>query len=328
MTTPRISIAMTTYNAGPWLTGQLESFVEQSLRPDEVVICDDGSTDGTIEALHLFAKSAPFKVRVECNPTNLTTTPNFEKSVSLCEGEFIFLADQDDVWRPNKIKTLVAELEAHPEAGAVFSNGRVVDENLTPLGYNLWDSLWFYPDEQTLMREGRGAEVFVRHVVAAGTTLAFRSRYKKVYLPFPDLHDCHDAWLTFSICGVSEVRIVEENLIEYRLHGANQFGLQRFTLREQLAKAKEQLTIGAFDHNVVFFTTALNRFRDIADSGFAPKQSVMELAEGKIRHAKVRDTMSSNFFARLPDVLHEATDRGYWKFGYGLKSLAQDLFLR
>jgi glycosyltransferase involved in cell wall biosynthesis len=327
-TSTHISIAMTTYNAGPWLAEQLASFTQQSRLPDELIVCDDGSSDGTIEALHAFAQTAPFEVRVECNPETLTTTRNFEKAVSLCRGEIIFLADQDDVWRPQKIETLTAELLAHPDAGAVFSNGRVVDEACKPLGYNLWDSLWFHERERSLVRAGRGAEVFVRHVVAAGTTLAFRSRYREVYLPFPDLHDCHDAWITFSIAGVADVRIVEENLIDYRLHGANQFGLQRFSLREQLEKAREQLEIGAFRHNVAFFTTARERFRTVSERGFAPRQHVVELTEGKIQHATARDQMSRNFLTRLPTIIREVFDRGYWRFGYGTKSLAQDLFLR
>jgi glycosyltransferase involved in cell wall biosynthesis len=325
---PRISIAMTTYNAGPWLAEQLASFTVQSLPPDELVVCDDGSTDDTIAALERFKADAPFEVRLECNPENLTTTPNFEKAVSLCRGEFIFLADQDDVWHGDKIEKLVAELLANPEAGAVFSNGRVVDEALEPLGYNLWDSLWFRPSERALVRAGRGAEVFVKHVVAAGTTLAFRSEYRDVYLPFPELHDCHDAWLTFSIAGVADVRIVEENLIEYRLHGANQFGLQRFNLREQFAKAREQLAIGAFRHNLKFFGTARDRFRSVADKGFEPRQEVVDLTEGKLRHASLRDRMTGGFFSRLPAIAREVANRGYWRFGYGAKSVAQDLFLR
>ncbi|MGY8805645.1 MAG: hypothetical protein ACKVK6_15595, partial [bacterium] len=63
-------------------------------------------------------------------------------------------------------------------------------------------------------------------------------------------------------------------------------------------------------------------------SGFTPRESVVALTDGKIRHAILRDTMSSNFFARLPTVLGEVLNRGYWRYGYGAKSLAQDLFLR
>ncbi len=328
MSPPRISIAMTTYNAGSWLEGQLASFTDQELRPDELVVCDDVSTDGTIEELKRFAADAPFEVRIECNPRNLTTTPNFEKAVSLCRGEYIFLADQDDVWRPDKIARLTAELDAHPEAGGAFSNGRVVDESLQPLGYNLWDSLWFHPAERARVRAGRGAEVFVKHVVAAGTTLAIRSRYRDVYLPFPDLRDCHDAWLTFSITGFADIRIVEENLIDYRLHGANQFGLRRFNLSEQLEKAREQLTIGAFRHNVEFFEAARNRFRVVDAGKFECRDWVVALAEGKIAHAEFRDTMSPNLLRRLPGILREVSNGGYFHFSYGLKSIAQDLFLR
>ena len=168
----------------------------------------------------------------------------------------------------------------------------------------------------------------MRHVVAAGTTLAFRARYRDAFHPFPKLHDCHDAWVTFSICGMARVRIVERDLIEYRLHGRNQFGLQRFDLRQQLAKAKEQLEIGAFHHNVVFFEAARDRFRELAEAGHTLRPEVVALAEAKIRHAKLRDEMKGGFLRRLPTILGEVCNRGYWRFGYGAKSLAQDLFLR
>lgn len=328
MTTPRISIAMATYNAGPWLAEQLASFTAQSMRPDELVVCDDGSTDETVAALRAFAADAPFEVRVECNPETLTTTLNFEKAVSLCRGEIIFFADQDDVWSPEKIETLVAELDAHEDAGMVFSNGRVVGGEREPLGYNLWDSLWFHPHEQKLVREGRSAEVFVKHVVAAGTTLAFRSRYRELCIPFPDLAVSHDAWVSFAIAAVADVRIVDQNLIDYRVHGTNQLGLKRFALREQFAKAREQLTDGTFRHNAQFFGFALDRFETMASQGRAPRPGVVELVQDKIHHAKLRDEMSSNFFARLPSIAGEILNRGYWRFGYGLKSIAQDLFLR
>ncbi len=328
MKAPRISIAMTTCDGGPYVVEQLQSFVRQSIPPDELVVCDDVSSDDTIDKLRAFADSAPFEVRVECNPRNLTTTPNFEKSVSLCTGDIIFLADQDDVWRPEKIRTLSEVLIEHPETGAVFSNGRVVDENLEPLGYTLWDSLWFTKAERECVRRGEASRVFVKHVVAAGTTLAFRSKYKGVYLPFPILRDCHDAWLSFTISGLSRVRIVEQDLIDYRLHGENQFGLQRFNLREQLAKAREQLEIGAFRHNVEFFTAARRAMGRAPELGFEPVAETLALAEGKIAHATARDEMASSLVARISAIAKETLNGGYWRYSYGLKSIAQDLLLR
>jgi len=328
MCPPRISVAMTTYDGGAFVEEQLESFARQRRPPDELVVCDDASTDDTVAKLERFAARAPFEVRIERNPENLGTTPNFEKAVSLCTGELVFLADQDDVWLPGKIEALAGELLAHPETGAVFSNGRVVDEKLEPLGYTLWDSLWFTERERERVRGGRGSEVFVKHVVAAGTTLAFRARYRDVYLPFPALRDCHDAWLAFTITGVSGVRIVEECLIDYRLHGANQFGLQRFSLREQLDKAREQLEIGAFRHNADFFAAAREALLRGRECGFEPDAKTLALAKRKIAHAELRDTMPKGLLKRLPRVARETLNGGYWRFSYGAKSIAQDVFLR
>jgi len=328
MARPRVSIAMTTFNGGPFVAPQLESFVEQRRRPDQLVVCDDGSSDGTVAVVESFAARAPFEVRFERNPTRLETTPNFEKAVSLCDGDIVFFADHDDVWMPDKIETLVSLFDEHPETGAIFSNGRVVDEALRPLDYDLWDSLWFDAAEQAAVRSGRAVEIFVRHVVAAGTTLAFRGLYKQLILPFPDLHDCHDAWVSFLIAAVSGVRIVDRNLIDYRLHGSNQFGLRRFNLIEQLEKAREQLAKNIFDHNVRFFSAARERLRVQSDTRFRASAATLSLVEGKIDHAEKRRAMSPALLRRLPIIVSETLRGNYWRYSYGSKSVAQDILLR
>ena len=292
------------------------------------MVCDDGSSDGTPSVVESFAARAPFEVRFERNPTRLETTPNFEKALSLCDGDIVFFADQDDVWMPDKIETVVSLFQEHPETGAIFSNGRVVDEERRPLGYDLWDSLWFSAGERAAVRSGRAVEVFVKHVVAAGTTLAFRGLYKPLVLPFPDLHDCHDAWVSFLITAVSGVRIVERNLIDYRLHGSNQFGLRKFNLREQLEKAREQLAKNIFDHNVRFFSAAWERLRAQRDPRFQVPASTLSLVEGKIDHARRRDAMSPVLLRRLPAIAAEIVRGNYWRYSYGIKSVAQDILLR
>ncbi len=93
----RISIAMCTYNGARFLPEQLASFAAQERLPDELVVCDDGSTDATMEILQDFAATALFEVRVERNPQNLGFVRNFEKTLSLCTGDIVFLSDQDDV---------------------------------------------------------------------------------------------------------------------------------------------------------------------------------------------------------------------------------------
>src|SRR5262249_10160572 len=106
---PKISIALCTYNGAKYLSSQLESYLAQTCLPDEVVVCDDCSQDETVTILNDFAIRAPFPVRILVNDQNLGSTKNFEKSISLCSGEIIFLSDQDDVWMPNKIERVSSE---------------------------------------------------------------------------------------------------------------------------------------------------------------------------------------------------------------------------
>ena len=321
----RVSIAMTTWNGSAFVAEQLDSFARQTRLPDELVVCDDGSTDDTVEKLEAFAAYAPFDVRIQRNPENLTTTANFGKAVGLCGGEVIFFADQDDVWRPEKIERMAGLLAEDAEAGAVFCNARVVDEVLEPRGHDLWEALMFGRTERARVRAGRAVEVFARHVVAAGMTLAFRSAYRDLYLPFPGLHDCHDAWVSFLIACVAPVRMVPETLVDYRVHGENQFGLRKLALREQLEKARWQLASGIFHHGVVFFGSVRDR---LVESGRSPDPAVLALIDQKIAHCRSRDEMAPRLGARLPAIAREALSRRYWRFSYGLRSVAQDVWLR
>jgi glycosyltransferase involved in cell wall biosynthesis len=321
----RISIAMATYAGSKYVAEQLDSFAAQSRLPDELVVCDDGSPDDTVAQLEAFAARAPFEVRVERNPHNLGTSANFERAVSLCSGDLVFLSDQDDRWRPEKAQVFEQLFESRPEVGAAFSNGQVIDAAGTSLGHTLWDGLMFAPAERERVEVGLATDVFSRHVVAAGCTLAFRSEYRDLYLPLPSLHDCHDAWISFLIASVSEVAIVDRELIDYRWHGENQFGLRRLTLREQLEKARWQLESGIFEYGMRLFSLIEERL-EMSTRPVDPR--ALALVNAKTDHCEKRNEMSPHLFARLPAIAAEAWNGNYGRFSYGLRSVAQDLFLR
>jgi len=101
-----LSVAMCTYNGEQYLQEQLDSIIAQTRLPNEVVVCDDGSTDATLQILDEFQETAPFPVRIYRNGTRLGPTKNFEKAIKLCSGNVIALSDQDDVWMPHKLERL------------------------------------------------------------------------------------------------------------------------------------------------------------------------------------------------------------------------------
>lgn len=328
MSRSKISVAMATCEGGRHLGEQLESIAAQSRPPDQLVICDDASSDDTLAIAQRFADTSPLAVSVEANADRLGTTANFERAIDLCRGDVILLADQDDVWLPHKIETLVDMLEADPLMGVVFSNGLVVDEALQPLGYDLWQALFFDTSEQQSVRTGRAADVFARHVVAAGTTMAFRAHYKSMLLPFPDLPSTHDAWIAFMISAVGRCGLVDEPLIHYRLHAENQIGLKRFGLLDQYQQARRQLDEDAFGRAATFFELARERLSEQTDPARRPAADVLELIDAKIAHSRLRAEMPDSLLRRLPGVVGELVSGRYWRFSYGLKSFAQDLLMR
>jgi hypothetical protein len=316
-----ISIAMATCNGERFVLEQLESFANQSRLPDELIVYDDASEDDTFAKVEAFASRAPFEVLTRRNPRRLGITANFERAIAACTGDIIFLADQDDVWLPEKIATLARMLSEHPETGAVFCDGDAVEADGSPLGYSLWRSLGFGTREQAMVRRGQAIDVFLRHVVAAGTTLAFRSSLRDLALPFPALHSCHDAFVAFVAAATSRVEIAPESLIRYRLHDANQIGIRKLDFAGQLAKAREQIETGAFPYAVEFFQAARERL------AAAPPQTLAKIDQ-KILHASRRASMPSRLGERLGAIRQEVQNRGYWHYSYGWKSVAQDLLLR
>ena len=323
-----VSVAMATCQGAPYIDEQLDSIAAQSRPPDELVVCDDASGDDTAESVEAFARRAPFPVRLRRNPSRLGTTRNFEQAVSLCSGDIIFLADQDDVWLPEKIACLLDVLERHPEAGIVFSDGAVVDDERRPLGYGLWRALAFTPAEQSRVRKGRASQVFARHVVAAGTTLAFRAGFRDLLLPFPNLHSAHDAWIAFVISCVADCRIVDRELLHYRLHGENQIGLEKLDLLEQYHRARRQVAEAAFAYAAQFFETARERLSSREGEGFRTSPGTLRLIEAKIAHSRIRDEMPASLAGRLPAILGELLRGRYWRYSYGARSIAQDIWLR
>src|SRR6476659_477323 len=100
----KISVALCTYNGERFLNEQLESILAQTFPVTEIIVCDDGSTDDTSTMLQQFERRYFNLFKIYVNAENLGVIKNFEKAISLCAGDIIFLADQDDIWEINKVE--------------------------------------------------------------------------------------------------------------------------------------------------------------------------------------------------------------------------------
>lgn len=318
---------MCTCDGAAYLDQQLRSIAAQTLPPDELIVCDDCSTDASVSIVRSFAQQVQFPVRLIENRARLGVTKNFEQAISHCRGSTIFLADQDDVWSPQKIERLTAALTDQPAAVA-FCDADVMDDAGRPAGYTLWDAVWFTPHQRRRFKSGAAPAILLQHAVAAGTTLAFRASLRDLLLPIPNLPHAHDIWLTTLAAAVGRVALVEEPLMSYRLHDANHVGLKRWNLFEQIYKAREQIEIGAFRYAIDLYQAALDRLGEHAARYPVTDKRVLDLLREKIDHSRFRDSLPRRWLARWPGICRESLNGGYFKYSYGFKSVLQDLFLR
>ena len=182
----KISVAMCTFNGADFLPAQLESILAQSRKPDQIVVCDDGSTDETRAILARFEKESPDTILLRFNKKNLGSVKNFEQAIRCCNGDVIALSDQDDVWRQDKLQVIEKALSQSSSTALVFSDAELVDENLKPLNRRMWTEIGFDAQKRKLLRNGRALEVLLPGWTVTGATIAFRSQFANIALPVPD----------------------------------------------------------------------------------------------------------------------------------------------
>ncbi|HTW10060.1 MAG TPA: glycosyltransferase, partial [Acidimicrobiales bacterium] len=128
----KCSVVMATFNGSTHVGAQLESLRAQSRAPDELIVSDDGSSDGTLAIVHSFRRNAPFPVEVVSAP-RLGCAENFWQAAQHAHGEAVAWCDQDDVWHPDKLALCLAALADHG-ASMVAHAAAVVGAELEPTG--------------------------------------------------------------------------------------------------------------------------------------------------------------------------------------------------
>ncbi len=307
-----ISVAMCTYTGEFFLPEHLESIVSQTVLADELVICDDGSKDGTIALLQKFAKKAPFKVTIHQNETNLGSTKNFEKCISLCEGDIIFLTDQDDVWQNNKVETQLAYFDAHPEHDAVFSNALMINDDSQSIGRTIWEEIEFREDLQDKWRKGKAHEILFNGFVVTGATVAIRKSCMQRLLPFPthvpDL--IHDAWIAMVLSLEDKIGLIPENLIHYRIHAHQQVGfgskIEHVSLGERMSRPRDEKLLPLEEKADKLHQLYL-LLRSIP---FVPREKLIKLYLAK-QHFERRAKLPNNRFLRLTPVFNQVVKGNY-----------------
>ena len=319
-----LSVALCTFNGARFVGEQLRSVAAQTRLPDELVVCDDGSTDETLAIVRDFIATAPFETQIVRNPENLGYVRNFAGAIARCTGDLIALADQDDSWRPEKLERSERALVARPDAHAVFTDASLVDADLRPLGRRLWEHVGFDAEAQERFRRGEAFVFLLQRQVVTGATLMLRARVRDLILPIPT-GAVHDRWIATLLAAVSELQFVDEPLIDYRQHDGNQIGARRLGLSERIAAARRRRRDHALANMPAWAREAQARLRERRYPLRDPR--AVELLGEIAEHLQARATLGGSPLRRARSVARELASGRYGRFSNGLTSAAMDLFL-
>ncbi|BCA80095.1 glycosyltransferase family 2 protein [Desulfuromonas sp. AOP6] len=320
----KISIAMATYNGAQYIQEQLQSFVDQTRQPDEVIITDDCSTDETETIVREFAKTSPFTVEFHRNEQNLGYCGNFNTALMKTTGDLVFLSDQDDVWFPEKIEHMLGVAERNPEALLVMNDAALTDGALNEVGLTKVGQI---------RTAGFSMDSFVM-----GCCCGIRRELLELCMPIPTGFKGHDSWLVWFADGLN-ARMVDSTVLQYyRRHEANesQFIANRTTkvtkahaffhsLHKQFCKEAANLVRTQVDQLKIFVSAV-----ETAEKN-APEKYRNRLTELKIRTKQKILTIENRMRARgkwlFPRVIAVGSllAKGGYRNTSGFKAVLRDI---
>ena len=326
---PLLSVALCTYNGARFIEAQIRSICAQTLTPDEIVLSDDASRDDCValaRSAHAacVAQSTPGDarphLRVLQNDVALGVTRNFEQAASACEGEFIALCDQDDIWDPEKLERLVAALQGGRQPSLVHTDARLVDSQGHPLGQTLFGSLAVSRAEFDQIHGGQAFDVLLRRNLVTGATTIFRRSLLEQALPFPP-EWLHDEWLGVVAAVRGGVDVLPWCSIDYRQHGTNQVGAQRMGLMEKVHKALAPRGDDALRRS----SKARILVERLQAMGDPVPDALLEKARKKLSHQQHRAALPRSRVARLLPIALELASGRYARYDYGVQGALRDL---
>jgi glycosyltransferase involved in cell wall biosynthesis len=292
-----ISVALCTYNGARFLAKQIDSILDQTVRPFEIVIRDDGSSDATLSIIEEYGDALTLQPAGE----RLGVTRNFEEAVSSCSGAYVALSDQDDIWEPDKLERMRTAFAGNDTLRLVGSNATAIDENDNPMGFDLFSAIALTSTENSAVSSGRGFDALIKRPLFTGATVMFRRDLLEDALPFP-ADWMHDEWLAIIAAATGQVRLLPDRLTQYRQHGTNVAGIKQNTVQRRLSKLRK-LTAPRTSR----YRTLRARRTSLAAhlKGIDASPDTIAISEAALTHEEFRSGLPSSRALRIGPVMKE-----------------------
>lgn len=227
---------MCTYNGAKYIEEQLRSIIYQTHPVNEIVICDDGSTDDTIQIIETIKADCSLPITILRNIKPVGVCKNFFKALNACKSDIIFLSDQDDLWLPTKVQNILNWFSTHPNKDVVFTNASFINAEGATIGnHTLFESIYFTKRAKAAFDKGFALELFLNFNRATGATMALRRNMIPLVTnlkPYAD-YVYHDAIISMVAISYNSLGYLDDCLISYRLHSNQTAGLSVLPHRKE-----------------------------------------------------------------------------------------------
>jgi glycosyltransferase involved in cell wall biosynthesis len=334
----KFSVALCTYNGEKYIYDQLVSIENQTFSPDEIVICDDRSRDGTIDIVKFFAKKSNIPVNIHINKFNLGFSNNFIKCASLCRGDWICFSDQDDVWLPNKIEKIndIILISDVTDLMLICHSADLVNEQLFPTRKKIPN----YSKNRIVGRNGNFGFICI-----PGFTISFKSeilseinsdlRTRDYFEPTHSIQS-HDKWIPMLANSLGSIAYISDSLALYRRHsntltGSHQNNAVKDLLNKSLItgykyyKFQSEVARDCFN----CYVAISRQVSDVIKRKYLIDSSFKYSKLSKIFRFRSEIYGGGNFIIRLLNFLKMVFYGGYLGhpfYSHGLFSLFKDIF--
>lgn len=232
----KISVALATYNGEKYILKLLETLMGQTVSADEVIICDDNSTDNTRDLVKKFVSYHNLRNwKVFHNSNNVGYKKNFYKCIQYTSGDYIFLCDQDDEWLPSKIEKMISVMKMNKFVKTLSCGVSLIDENSNIRKIkkykNYYNSNLLYLDHEPKKIEKIDSKYICKHNISPGCTLCMTKEVKDAFLESYDFTLPHDWFINMISASKQGCFFLNEALLMYRTHERNTIGAQtRFSV--------------------------------------------------------------------------------------------------
>lgn len=216
----KVSVAIATYNGEEFIQEQLESIRTQTLKVDEVRICDDRSSDKTVEVVKEYIKKNHLEDTwtIEVNPQNLGYASNFMKALTQTDGDYIFFCDQDDIWISNRVERMIGLMEIHQDMLLLGSEFEPFTYSEDAPSVPEWEMKMIRNDESLEKKEFNAENIFIG---CQGCTMCMRRKLLDNALPYWYTGWAHDEFVWKLALCMNGLYMYHSYTLKRRLHSTN-----------------------------------------------------------------------------------------------------------